>query len=153
MTKPPPRKTAPTPALDTRPIRTDLSLLVAAGVVVTVGIAAWAFAAGGPAHLKAALLAAVIASQSVLMAYLVTVLSSTDSAAGPLLGIFLRTGAPMLALLVVREQFPAWMESGFGRYLLACYLPGLAVETCLAARRLSRVHKSSKVSEDSPQAV
>ena len=136
-------------------IRTDLLWLML-GLLVIAGATCGLAAQHGAGELRAAIVAAAIVGQSALLSYLITVM--VNSPAGALASVGLRSGLPMAALVLVAQGYPGLAEAGFGGYLLACYLPALALETTLAARRIAQLSKSDPSSHtgdsaDSPQAV
>ena len=127
-----------------------MAVAVTTGLVVGFQQSQWGQATLSPQTMRPLAAAVLIAGQAVVLAYLATMLGPRQSPAGALLGIGLRTGVPMAALVMVKEMAPVWAEHGFAGFLVACYLPCLAAETTLAAWRLSRRNQSSSASPAFP---
>jgi len=111
-----------------------LGILIGVGVVLYAGALIVAAISGEPLAMTAASLAAVICIVPMVVALLLTYLMRSPQLVlgSVVLGMMVRMGVPLAALLALKASGSPMIGAGTAYYFLAFYLPLLAVETVLS---------------------
>jgi hypothetical protein len=120
----------------------SLAVIGAWPVYAVVGYALY----NGPG-VSAAAVAALVCWCGALMALMATALLAQQAPVGSmLLGMMFRMGMPLVAAIALHNGAPQLARVGITGFILAYYLPTLALETLLAVRMIGLNKPASKAS-------